>query len=534
MRRKLLLLAFLLAVLLPLRGAAQDKFQYFRHYDFSGGGNWSTSAFTMPDNECTDINNMIVTEDGALEKRNGYQLHSFVVGEQDFAYLPKSIFRFYPTGADNDPQWLLHAGSKLWVYNAFSEAWEEIGSGMSERESTWAAFMGAAFITNDVDGLLKWDGSTLTNMSQNYGAPRCQYIETYQNRVFLSGSTENPLTVYYSDLLNASLWPGAEDATSLAGVRAGYWTVQSRDNGIISGLKAWRDYLAIFTPNTIHLLQGAYPSEVSIQQLSGNIGCTAPRSITSARQDVFFKSNNHLYTLGDPPEIVSLKLGTQLSNATNCVGLSYKRYFMMSDGGSDNFMSSTDSVWVFDMDKRNWTRFDDMPIGCAYVATGVNDNSVFLFGDTERERIYEWDEDYFTDALGRNDRSYPTYNGQYPAWYQTKQFAMGSPEHFKKFRTLQADTFASSGDFSIYYYIDYDRIQGAFDYLLTTGGLLDVFILDEGYLDTSSNSVVNKPFNTGDGGKFIQFKFYNLAAEQTIKFYGFSLRWLQKHFRGGI
>jgi len=111
---------------------------------------------------------------------------------------------------------------------------------------------------------------------------------------------------------------------------------------------------------------------------------------------------------------------------------------------------------------------------------------------------------------------------------------MDSPEHFKKFRSLQADTYASSGDFSIYYYIDYDRIQDVFNFILTTGGLLDVFELDTSYLDTSSNSVVNKPFKTDNGGKFIQFKFYNVSAEQTIKFYGFALRWLNKHFRGGI
>lgn len=525
----LLLLIAILAAPPPL--SAQDEYQYYRHYDFSGGGNWSTSAFTMPPNECPDIRNMIVTEDGALEKRNGYSLHSYVHTSQETEVIPHSIFRFYPTSGD--AQWLMHGGTSLYLYNEALGQWDTQETGLSTAHSNWSAFMGDAFMTNDVDGLLKWDGSAVTNMSDAYGAPRCRYIEAYNNRLFLSGSTENPLEIYYSDLLNASLWPSG-GSTSLAGVKAGYWVIQSRDNGVITGLKGWRDYLAIFTPNTIHLLQGAYPSEVSIQQLSGNIGCTAPRSITAARQEVFFKFNNHIYAIGDPPVPVSLKLGTQLSAGTNCVGLTYKRYFMMADPGDDNEMASTDKVWLFDMDRSIWTCYDDIPVSCAYTANGAGDNSVLLIGDSERARIYKWDEISYSDALGRNDRSYSTYSGQYPCWYLTKQFEMGTPEHYKKFRSIQADTYSSTGTFDLSYFIDYDRIDNSFSFTLDGSNSLDYFILDESKLSSQSTAIKVHPFRTGDGGKFIQVRFYNEQAEQQIKFYGFSIRWKPKHFRGGI
>lgn len=501
---------------------AQEAYTYFRHYDMSGGVNYSASPYLLADNEAADILNMRVTREGAVEKRSGYTLHSTITGGTSEANFPISLFRYY--GNAGAGTWLCHAGTSIYAYDEGGGAWSSITSGVSIRQSAWANLLGRAYVTNEVDGLMEWDGTTWTAVP---GAPKCRYIAAHNQRLYLSGRDGAPTTIYYSGLRNGRIW----DDVSLAAANAGYWTIVTPDNSAITGFAPWQGYLAIFTNSAIMALVGAYPAEQSFTTVSSQIGCTAPRSIARVGDSAAFKYLNHVYLLNSPPQKISVKLGSELSGCTNSVSVVRGDALWITDPGEDEIMEDTDEVFVYDLQFQRWTRWDDIPAACFGVAA-ANGEDTLLFGDRAFDRVLEWNETVYSDALGRNTRGYVSYTGQFPAYYQTKRFHLGAPEIDKVFRNVLVDLYGSSGSLRLEYDIDYGRVTGHTDRDYARGGRLDAFALDADVLGGAVGATLRSALRPQDTGKNIQFRFYNDEPGDELQLLGMVLRLRPKAFRG--
>jgi hypothetical protein len=501
---------------------AQESYTYFRHYDFSGGVNYSTSPYLLADNEAADILNMRVARSGAVEKRNGYTLHSAITGGTSETNFPISLFRYY--GNAGTGTWLCHAGTSVYAFDETFSTWSAITSGVSIRQSAWANLLGRAYFTNEADGLMEWDGTTWTAIP---GAPKCRYIAAHNQRLYLSGRDGAPTTIFYSGLRNGRIW----DDVSLAAANAGYWTIVTPDNSAITGFAPWQGYLAIFTNSAIMALVGAYPAEQSFTTVSSQIGCTAPRSIARVGDSAAFKYLDHVYLLNSPPQKISVKLGNELSGCTNSVCVVRGDSLWITDPGEDEIMEDTDEVFVYDLQFQRWTRWDDIPASCFGVAA-ANGEDTLLFGDRAFDRVLEWDETVYSDALGRNTRGYVSYTGQYPAYYTTKRWSFGAPEIDKVFRHVLVDLYGSSGSLRCEYDIDYGRISGNINSRYSTGEILDSFVLDESQLGGAEGSTLRSPLLLNDVGKTIQIRFYNEEPGDELQILGLVLRLRPKQFRG--
>lgn len=104
-----------------------------------------------------------------------------------------------------------------------------------------------------------------------------QFIETFQNRIFIAGFTAIPSTVYFSD----------------NGEPEGYrvdsnFEVRTNDSDYITALKAYQTKLYIFKKNSFHVFSGDNPQNFFLQEVSLLYGCLNNRSCVTFENILLF------------------------------------------------------------------------------------------------------------------------------------------------------------------------------------------------------------------------------------------------------
>lgn len=88
-----------------------------------------------------------------------------------------------------------------------------------------------------------------------------RYLETFQNRLFLSGFSTAPSTVYFSDTAEPEGF--ALDAN---------FEVRTNDSDVIRAMRSYSTRLYIFKTNSLHVLSGDTPENFFLQEISDQYG----------------------------------------------------------------------------------------------------------------------------------------------------------------------------------------------------------------------------------------------------------------------
>jgi len=214
---------------------------------------------------------------------------------------------------------------------------------------------------NAVQSYFKWDGTTFTEYPS---APKGNILEIFEDRMFISGVTANPGTVYFSGIATPTTFAGADVLNPLG-------------TDSVTGLENYYGQLLIFKQESIWKCTFVYDQVVSlfVQKLelqSGNYGACSRKAITWAENDIWFFTGREVRSigyrdqqtgvLGVNPSVISDSIKETLatlsvSNFSKCSVFYSNRRFYLALPLED---SENDTVFVCHLlYKLAWTKYTD-------------------------------------------------------------------------------------------------------------------------------------------------------------------------------
>lgn len=197
-------------------------------------------------------------------------------------------------------------GGELWEYGG--STWAQIAMYLSANvagQINMAQLIDVLYIADAEGNLFSWDGTTLTDLGHSTGTPgdppeKGAFLIQQQGRLWLAGFPDAPDTLWVSYILDGTMWN-----SDFGNIRVG-----SGDGDPITGICGWdQNRIAVFKRNSIYIV-AADPAttttvdlahslaNASITKLSDTIGCVSNRSIARVGNDIWFLSDDGVFSLG--------------------------------------------------------------------------------------------------------------------------------------------------------------------------------------------------------------------------------------------
>lgn len=138
--------------------------------------------------------------------------------------------------------------------NPYSNQYQPFGLTLGSANQTYYTpnDIGYNFVTKTIQGY--------SNLYQTNFYP--QYLAVYDNRLFCSGFSASPSTVWFSDVKEPEGFLPSNN-----------FEVRTNDSDYITSMSAYQTRLYIFKRNSFHVLVGDNPSNFFVQEISNLYGC---------------------------------------------------------------------------------------------------------------------------------------------------------------------------------------------------------------------------------------------------------------------
>jgi len=278
------------------------------------GLNTQDSQVGLSSGYATQADNIVIDKGGRMTSRKGHKLLNETIASLGDNYI-ESIWRhdlidgrtFYLVNGNNRMYTGTEAGtrgfnSKLDTRNFLSELvditpsisiigsrWQmqtlPEGAGSNAKIWTIATQNKNSALAFSVNGVTrKWEKITNTPLGvTNFDPDAC--LSAY-GRIWTAGISENPFTIFYSDLL---------DPTNFNSDNAGILDISSvvGNNDTIVGLAQHNNYLVIFCQDNIVVYKGAdNPDTMELEDVITGVGCLSRDSIKATGTDLIFLSKS--------------------------------------------------------------------------------------------------------------------------------------------------------------------------------------------------------------------------------------------------
>lgn len=164
--------------------------------------------------------------------------------------------------------------------------------------------LGRFWITNPQDGLMSWQGTSSGTYKFHAGtAPYAAQVEIFKNRVVLAGISNEQSSVRLSGLLNGEDWiENVDFSTSPFTTPVGGRNDGKKIYGILSGVNE----LLIAKGSSLWALYGENQFDFSVRNISNDIGCIFPYTMSSNGITVKFLSNRGIDSYTYPTTITRI------------------------------------------------------------------------------------------------------------------------------------------------------------------------------------------------------------------------------------
>ena len=299
---------------------------------FDGGLNYSQSPTHIADNELTRALNVVYdSQTGVPITRPGTSCVTATA-------LANPILAIYNYEKSLTEEWLVCAsGGKLYYLD--DDAWVEIGSlNDSTTVPSFLTFNTSLLVADGGTNLKKWDGATLTSLSDGFSSTA---ISEIGGRVVINSKSDLDLVIF-SGVEDETMWDTADLTNPAIGIRVGFG-----DNMAVNGFAVFgTDLIVSKSGNSekrvYRISTAGAPAEWTVSVVSGAVCAQNPRSIISAFNDIYlvdkngFKSIKGVTEYGDlQVDLIGSKINTQFNGVT-CDGLAFipaytAMWFMLSD-----------------------------------------------------------------------------------------------------------------------------------------------------------------------------------------------------------
>lgn len=227
--------------------------------------------------------NMNYVEEGYLIKDTG----SIPVGVSTLT-LDHSIFNYEKK---NGTSYLIRGkGTALQRYSFQDRAWYDISSSptlTANAEIGYAVYNDELLFGNGVDSLYKWNGTTFTAYAS---APKGNILQIFEDRLFISGVSTEPLSIYYSNVGVPTTFTPAD-------------VVKPLGTDYVVSLVNYYGTLLIFKKDSITKLTFIYDQVVALfvpklELQSNNYGACSIKAVTWVENDVWFFTGREVRSIG--------------------------------------------------------------------------------------------------------------------------------------------------------------------------------------------------------------------------------------------
>lgn len=181
-------------------------------------------------------------------------------------------------------------GTKLQTYNTVDRLWTDIVGSPTFTENAemgYIVYDDNLYLGNAVESLYKFTGTTFTEYAS---APKGNILEIFEDRLFIAGVTAQPLTVYYSDVGDPTIYGGSS-------------LVKPLGTDSVTNLKNYYGNLLIFKEESIWKLTFVYDQLTSLyipklEAQSGTYGACSRKAVAWVENDIWFFTGQELRAIG--------------------------------------------------------------------------------------------------------------------------------------------------------------------------------------------------------------------------------------------
>lgn len=254
-----------------------------RAYNLHKGLNLASPDWRLEEGELPELTNFVYGSDGLPHKRRG------LVRVVQTSPGPTPVDGLYRAAVGGKPPHTLVAtGGELYAIYDGTSKWTSVTSGLaSGKPYRFETFMDKVYIVNGENGLLEWDGDSLTEVP---GPPTgSKFVRAFSDRLFVGSSLMGPDAVAYSDLFDPTVWKDMEtEIDNLIDISPG-------DDQWITGIVRTRDQLTFFKSHSTYYLFGYDPYEWELIRVADGVGCIAPDSVVEIDARTIWLSDRGIY-----------------------------------------------------------------------------------------------------------------------------------------------------------------------------------------------------------------------------------------------
>lgn len=388
--------------------------------DFSGGYVDKIDDPLLPENTAQNVQNFVGTKIGSMKKRSGQK-------RLNAALLPGVIQGLYPYYGNNSRQIITVAGGKGYLWDALSEAFTAIKTGIDNTAPTlFETCVNYMVAANGINPPWKWDGTTASTLDN---APADgQFPTLYKEKLFLVPKSD-PSTLLWSK----SFYP--EDWTDLNN----YMHVNKGDGDKITALRTFLDELVIFKRHSIHVLHGSNLDTFRMVNTETKIGATGPLAVTRFQNSLFFVNNDGIYTW----------------NGMSAVNISRERipefWEQINQEHLDKAVATTRNGMVWFSLPEGTSSYNNIilvyvPIGEGgkwWIYRGINASCFTEFNTGNEILLYSGDS--YEGYVNQQDVGTDDFGNSIDAHWVGKTFDCGLPDRKKKFKKAFIRDYPGSG-----------------------------------------------------------------------------------------
>lgn len=315
-----LLLAVAPSVLLAQALPENTKFKVYS--DFSGGMN--TSDVDLADNEAVLIKNAFIDEiNGSLVSRYGYTLAGSTTGLQSINFLMEYILD------DGSREFIVSDSSVVLATTDFS-SYKILKTGLNTNSKVRGTqIYGKAWLTNGVDDVFTYNGTTVTELDGNTYAsgktpnvPKGKYIAFHNGIVFTYNHPNNNSQVIHSAVASTqtvpvALAPDSEWAWPNDAERTFY--VGRGDGEVGTAMFSHLGTLYFGKEKSLYRLFGFDETEFVPVLVSRDIGIVSHETVSFIDGVPYFLGKNGVYELNGIPVPASNKIKNDITRSVNNV-----------------------------------------------------------------------------------------------------------------------------------------------------------------------------------------------------------------------
>lgn len=332
--------------------------------------------------------------------------------------------------------------------------------------------------------------------------PRGRYIAVKDNRIFMAGMFGDESRVRYSELGDPEDWPVEN-----------FINVNVSDGDQITGLVEFGGNLYIFKNRSIYRLSGSDPADFYLVQVVPDIGAVGQRAIVSTGGGMYFVSTDGVFYFdgGGQPRNITAVLDSYFRSGeiddadmgdAACAWFGNALYVSLPINSSD-----ISGLWVYDALTGGWWPWssqeqDDVPLlrPTVFMKSLDTDGAEALYFDAPQltEEVADAYHVCSFKPYGTQDAGAVT---PVASW-QSKDFDLGNPAVFKRFRRLRiTGSSRQNVTANVYYAVDGKQT-------FTLAGVVNLYEAN----DNISQVKVNLP--AAAQGKTLRLKLESTTAQE--------------------